>query len=62
MHKKKKPILNTKQPPMTAILERLEKQGDNLQNKIEKPHEEKMQRFDRFLDIFEKSVGTTKEK
>ena len=37
-------------------MNKIEKQGDELKESMEQHHEEKMERFDRYLEILEKPM------
>ena len=53
--KKKKTTLK-RRDFQSDIMNKIEKQGDELKETMEQHHEEKMERFDRFLDILENSM------
>jgi len=42
---------------MDDIVERVQAQNDKLLGTLQKQHKQKMRKMDRFLEIFEKSVG-----
>lgn len=43
-------------PDVYEILQNMESKNDRLRNDMQKQHEDKIQRFDRLLDIFQQSV------
>jgi hypothetical protein len=57
----KVPKSNKRKSEMEDIVEKVQAQNDKLLGTLQKQHNQKMRKMDRFLTIFEKSVGESKE-
>ena len=57
----KVPKSNKRKSEMEDIVEKVQVQNDKLLGTLQKQHNQKMRKMDRFLTIFEKSVGERKE-
>jgi hypothetical protein len=57
----KVPKSSKRKSEMEDIVEKVQVQNDKLLGTLREQHNQKMRKMDRFLTIFEKSVGESKE-